>query len=140
MLAASDISIGYLGALVETPSWIPKAVSGVLFLGVPTSVLVTSWLQLFKLRPKPDFFSAPFALAALSSSYAFYLGTLLFPRILGPDYSDRRFVTIMVNLGLSVLILVIARWKKIPLWEWLTVSALVLGPLWFFVALINGAV
>jgi hypothetical protein len=79
-------------------------------------------------------------LVVLSSSYAIYVASLWRPEILGPAYSNRRFLTIGANIGVAALILIIAWWKKIPVWRWITVVALLFGPVWFLILLLNAAV
>jgi hypothetical protein len=120
---------------------VAQVFSALLFVGIPTPILFISWFRLVRVQRKPGFLVSTLALMALSLSYAIYLASVsVAPGILGPAYSDRRFITIIANIAVSVVSLVISEWKKIPSWEWITIPALMLGSLWFFVLIINGAV
>jgi hypothetical protein len=119
---------------------IGAAVSVILFFGVPISLLSISWFHLFRVRGNPGFFYAAVALVVLTSSYAIFIGSLWVPGILGPAYSNRRFLTISANVGVDVLVLLVAWWKNSPVWRWITVVALVLGPVWFLTLILNGVV
>jgi len=107
---------------------------------MPISLLCISWFQLFKLRRKFGLSGAALALVVLSSSYGIYVASLWRPEILGPAYSNRRFLTIGANIGVTALILIIAWWKKSPVWRWITVVALLFGPAWFLILLLNASV
>lgn len=119
---------------------ISGAVSAILGFAMPISLLSISWVRLFQLRQKSGFWGAALALVVLSFSYAIYVGSLWRPEILGPAYSDRRFLTIGANIGVTALILIIAWRKRIPVWRWITVVALLFGPVWFLILLLSAAV
>ena len=113
-----------------------------MLLAAPAFSLVFSWVQFFD---KTNSTAIPrtlswLVLAVLSFSYAAFLAGVRMPGIVGPDYSSRRFITIVANLALSLIIFGITFWRKGSLWNWITVSAELLVVLWGLAAVVSGAV
>jgi hypothetical protein len=114
----------------------------VLFGGIPIAALSTSWVQFFRnreLRGRSLVLIAKVSLLILTASYMLFLcGSWVW--VWGPYYSNRRYITIGINLALSLLVLVIARLKENPLRAWLILSAVVMLLLWLFAGAINSVV
>jgi hypothetical protein len=129
--------------LLDLPPWNGKTVWAVLFIGLPTSALFISWFHFFRNRQFRRL-DATAALVVLSGSYAGFLG------VLGPleaFYARHRYQVIGINLAVcwvvvvvSLILVVMGRGKTNGLWDWILISAFILAPLWFFVAVINSAV
>jgi len=73
----------------------------------PAAVLVWTWWK--QTRPASQLDRPSAALLALTTaSYAFlWIGGVLYRPLLGPDYSDRLYATIEINLAANVLLAII---------------------------------
>jgi hypothetical protein len=82
---------------------------------MPALPLLLTWRQVFAGR---DSFASSSAITVklpillTTASCCFFFFSLLFPVVLGPAYSNRRFLTIWMNLGLTFLMVIFAFWGK----------------------------
>jgi len=85
-----------------------------------------------------------FALAiagSVSLCYGYLLAAFLFKAVvLGPDYSDRLFLTAQLNTGFAFVLFVVAILRKSPGRGQLACAALAVSIAWFYVLAINTAV
>jgi len=78
---------------------------------IPTVPLLLAWLQVLILHDPRLLFrdlTIKVPLFVTTASCLQFLSGLLFPLVIGPAYSARRFTTIWVNLGLNLLMIVIS--------------------------------
>lgn len=129
-----------LASFIAVP---PRAVkiTWALILGVPIAALSISWFQFFRNRRGPTSGGsiAKLSLLALTVSYLFFLsGSWVW--VWGPYYSNRRYLTIGVNLAFSALIFLIASLRMNRLTIWVVLSAVVIALLWLYAGAINSVV
>lgn len=102
--------------------------------------LVTAWRQLKRSRPFGENRTLYIPLVLTTASYLFFLLCWLFPQVLGPGYSTRRFAIIGVNCGLALTIFVISMLKKESRRPMVGMAALALELVWLIVGAISSAV
>lgn len=78
---------------------------------IPTVPLLLAWRVLLIQHDSPP--SSPgltlkSSLLVTTASCLLFLSGLFFPPVIGPDYSNRRFATIWVNLGVVLLVVILS--------------------------------
>jgi hypothetical protein len=79
-------------------------------------------------------------LAAVTASYLLILGRLVFPDILGTDYSTRRYMTIYFNLGLMVVVCIWTALRRGHLGGSLSLGSAAVALVWLYIAAVNSVV
>jgi len=94
-----------------------------------------------KLRPFTENRYAVVIVAATSFSYSYLIAALLARRMmLGPDYSERLFLTVQAHTAFDFGLFVFAILRKSSARKLLACSSLVVSVAWLFVWAINTAV
>lgn len=80
------------------------------------------------------------ALVLATLSWAFLLAGVIVPRLIGPDYSPRRYGTIYANLGVMLIAAVLAAARGRPRRRLLVVICLWIGCAWLYALVASSAV
>jgi hypothetical protein len=102
---------------------------------IPALPLSLTWRQVLTRR---DSFASsssitvklPLLVTTVSCRFCFL--SLLFPAALGPDYSNRRFVTIWINLGLTLLMVAFSLRGKNQFKVLLAIAAGAVALVWLY--------
>jgi hypothetical protein len=114
----------------------------VVWILLPVVTLAAAWVQLLRAPAKiPDALPAPFVpLMIMSVSYFLFILGLFAVDLVGPDYSERRFVTIYAHL---VLVVVVTVWGTIAgqrIRVALFASGTLTAGLWGYLAVVSAVV
>jgi hypothetical protein len=111
-------------------------------LGIPTAVLLISWIRLSIQTPSSvaGKVTARISFLLLSASYLVFVGGVFFPLVLGAYYSDRRFATIAANIAVSVGVMLVVLWRRVPSKQWLALSSISILLLWLYAWAVNAVV
>jgi hypothetical protein len=104
----------------------------------PLPFLAFLWRKVLS-HDKSNFIVAVAGLASIS--YCYLLAGLMYkPTLLGPDYSDRLFITLEANTAFTLGLFVLALFRRSPVRNLLTCSVFSLTLAWFLVLAINTTV
>jgi hypothetical protein len=105
-------------------------------LALPVVLIVIGWRAVLKQRPGR---AAGIVLGLVTASYLWILAVAAFAPVVAPDYSDRRFITIYVNMAVMLGCVIVALLRR-QMRRQLLLASCVLLLLWVFAAGVSSAV
>lgn len=107
---------------------------------VPALPVVRAWMLVLSRKASP---SGPLTLGLIlpllltTASCLLFLVGLFYQRAIGPDYSNRRFITIYANLGVALLIVLTSLIGRHPLKNAVALAAGAVSVMWLYLAVVS---